>query len=149
MYHLLIHYLGLCNAVDPKLRTMSGKAAIATTVSGSISASTPACHAGERGSTPRQRDYFPPFGEHLFGIPSFLPKDPYPSFFFSFRTALRVSSPGDHSIPLQEWVSYESCIGSQNLLYPLPALFYRGMRPQVVLHTYCSPEFKKGDARVL
>jgi hypothetical protein len=27
-------------------------------VSGSISASTPACHAGERGSTPRQRDYF-------------------------------------------------------------------------------------------
>ena len=27
-------------------------------VSGSISASTPACHAGERGSTPRQRDSF-------------------------------------------------------------------------------------------
>ena len=29
-----------------------------STVSGSISASTPACHAGERGSTPRQRDFF-------------------------------------------------------------------------------------------
>ena len=27
-------------------------------ISGSISASTPACHAGERGSTPRQRDSF-------------------------------------------------------------------------------------------
>jgi hypothetical protein len=27
-------------------------------VSGSISASTPACHAGERGSTPRQRVFF-------------------------------------------------------------------------------------------
>ena len=30
----------------------------ANQVSGSISASTPACHAGERGSTPRQRDSF-------------------------------------------------------------------------------------------
>ena len=50
-------------------------------VSGSISASTPACHAGERGSTPRQRDSFsifirdrlvpcPLHGSHLNSIPN-------------------------------------------------------------------------------
>ena len=72
-------------AFAPDCRGWSGLVGVVN-VSGSISDSTPACHAGERGSTPRQRDSFlrlflsyfrndfafqSPHHQNVHGLPSF------------------------------------------------------------------------------
>ena len=91
------------------MQTVPLELTITLMVSGSISASTPACHAGERGSTPRQRDYFfpHPWRGHL--NETVRPGSACSFFPFPKLPAPKQTGPlGDYSASLQACASYET-----------------------------------------